>query len=93
MPSHHWQEPPSKFADYQPTIHQLAQQGDVAGMEALLADGDLDVNARDSQDVTPLHWAAINAHVAACRWLVDHGADVDAIGGELKATPLQWAAR
>lgn len=63
-------------------------------MENLLAgDPDLNVSARDDQDVTPLHWAAINAHVAACKWLLDHGADIDAMGGELKATPLQWAAR
>jgi hypothetical protein len=27
------------------------------------------------------------------RWLLEHGADVDPIGGDLKATPLQWAAR
>jgi palmitoyltransferase len=27
------------------------------------------------------------------RWLLDHGAEVDAIGGDLRATPLQWAAR
>lgn len=63
-------------------------------MEALLAeDPDTDLSARDAQDVTPLHWAAINAHVAAARWLLDHGAYVDAVGGELKATALQWAAR
>ena len=27
------------------------------------------------------------------RWLIDHGAVVDVVGGELQATPLQWAAR
>jgi palmitoyltransferase len=53
----------------------------------------MDLSARDEQDVTPLHWAAINAQMATCRWLLDEGADVDAIGGDLKATPLQWAAR
>ena len=31
--------------------------------------------------------------MATCRYLLDHGAEVDPIGGELKATPLQWAAR
>ena len=56
-------------------------------------DPSLDLSARDSQDVTALHWAAINAHVGTCRFLLDNGAEVDAIGGELKATPLQWAAR
>ena len=31
--------------------------------------------------------------MATCRFLLDNGADVDAVGGDLKATPLQWAAR
>lgn len=42
---------------------------------------------------TPLHWAAINAQLATCRYLIEQGAEVDAIGGDLQATPLQWAAR
>jgi palmitoyltransferase ZDHHC13/17 len=40
-----------------------------------------------------LHWAAINAQVGACRYLLEQGADVDARGGDLVATPMQWAAR
>lgn len=55
--------------------------------------GQATVNDRDSQNISPLHWAAINAHLALCRWLLEHGAEVDVIGGELMATPLQWAAR
>lgn len=62
-------------------------------MTMKLQDPTMDLSERDDQDVTPLHWAAINAHMATCRWLLDEGADVDAIGGDLKATPLQWAAR
>lgn len=42
---------------------------------------------------TPLHWAAINAQLATCRYLIEQGAEIDAIGGDLQATPLQWAAR
>jgi palmitoyltransferase len=47
----------------------MCQAGDVAGLERLLAEseGKLDVNARDESDVTPLHWAAINAHVGTCQ--------------------------
>ena len=72
----------------------MAQRGDIAGLlELYKADPSVDLSAKDSQDVTALHWAAINAHVGVCRWLLDNGADVDAIGGELQATPLQWAAR
>ena len=42
---------------------------------------------------TPLHWAAINAQTATCRYLLDQGAEVDALGGDLIETPMQWAAR
>jgi palmitoyltransferase len=45
------------------------------------------------QNITPLHWAAINAQVAACRYLLEQGAEVDALGGDLVATPMQWASR
>lgn len=53
----------------------------------------LTVLLRCSQFSTPLHWAAINAQTAACRYLLDQGAEVDALGGDLVATPMQWAAR
>jgi palmitoyltransferase len=74
-------------------VHQLCQSGDLVALQSLASSAELDVDARDESNVTPLHWAAINAHVGVCRWLLQHGAKVDAIGGDLKATPLQWAAR
>jgi ankyrin repeat protein len=75
-------------------LHSLCQRGDIPGLLALqTANPDIDYSSRDAQDVTPLHWACINAHVGVCRWLLDSGADVDAVGGDLKATPLMWAAR
>jgi ankyrin repeat protein len=46
----------------------------------------------DEQNVTPLHWAAINAQIAMCKYLLEQGAAVDAQGGDLVATPMQWAA-
>lgn len=81
-------------AEWQNSVHALAQRGDNAGLAALLqSDPSTDLDARDSQNVTALHWAAINAHIATCRFLLDSGADVDPVGGDLMATPLQWAAR
>lgn len=38
-------------------------------------------------------WAAINNHYALCQYLIDEGADVNAIGGESEATPAQWAVQ
>jgi hypothetical protein len=80
--------------DAQLSIHALCQRGDTQALIALYeANPSLDISERDEQDVTPLHWAAINAQMSTCRWLLDHGAEVDPIGGDLRATPLQWAAR
>jgi palmitoyltransferase len=35
----------------------------------------------------------LTPHASRTRWLLEHGAEVDPIGGDLRATPLQWAAR
>lgn len=52
-----------------------------------------DVNQRDQEDVTLLHWAAINNHTSIVDYYLSKGADINAIGGDLKSTPLQWASR
>ncbi|KAJ7832812.1 hypothetical protein B0H13DRAFT_1654047, partial [Mycena leptocephala] len=70
-----------------------AQRGDVSTIRALLQSGKALATDRDPQNITPLHWAAINAQAAACRILLEAGAEVDALGGDLVATPMQWAAR
>ena len=77
-----------------PVLHTLAQQGDLAEIRKLLdtASGG-DATERDHEGITALHWAAMGMHVEACRLLLERGAEVDAVGGELMATPLHWAAR
>lgn len=52
-----------------------------------------DVNQRDKEDVTLLHWAAINNQTGIVDYYISKGAEINAIGGDLKSTPLQWAAR
>jgi palmitoyltransferase len=75
------------------TIHSAAQRGDLALIQHLISTGRATANDRDEEGITPLHWAAINAHTPVCRFLLEHGAEVDALGGDLVASPLQWAAR
>lgn len=58
-----------------------------------LIEGGHDVNEPDSETVTLLHWAAINNRQDIIRYFVSKGAIVDAVGGELLATPLHWATR
>lgn len=52
-----------------------------------------DVNVPDNDTVTLLHWAAINNRTEIVRLLLEKNAKVDSIGGDLNATPLQWATR
>lgn len=58
-----------------------------------LVDAGYNVNERDSETVTLLHWAAINNRKEIMLFLIEKGAEVDAVGGELNATPLHWATR
>jgi ankyrin repeat protein len=40
-----------------------------------------------------MQWAAINNQYAMCKFLVEHGAEINRKGGESVATALQWAAQ
>ena len=50
-----------------------------------------DPNARDPDNVTPLHRAAMAGHREGVRVLLAHGAEVNALDGMFAATPLVWA--
>jgi ankyrin repeat protein len=52
-----------------------------------------DVNAKDPEGITPLHWASINNRRDVMNFLITRGAEVDAVGGELRSTPCHWATR
>ncbi|KAF8764776.1 Palmitoyltransferase ZDHHC17 like protein [Argiope bruennichi] len=58
-----------------------------------IIEGGYDVNRPDSENVTLLHWAAINNRQEIVRYYISKGAHVDTIGGELHSTPLHWATR
>ncbi|XP_049956340.1 palmitoyltransferase Hip14 [Schistocerca serialis cubense] len=73
-------------------IVKATQYGSLARCHELIEAG-YDVNQPDSETVTLLHWAAINNRRDIIRYYISKGAVVDAIGGELAATPLHWATR
>jgi ankyrin repeat protein len=58
-------------------LHFAARDGDLARVEALILAG-LDVNGFDGIGKTPLHYAVEQEHVAVVRYLLDHGANVNA---------------
>ncbi|KAF9336297.1 palmitoyltransferase akr1, partial [Podila minutissima] len=75
------------------SIFQAAQMGKLDIITKLVTENPALVTSRDFQDVTALHWAAINNQIPVARFLLGKGAEVDALGGELNATPLQWCTR
>ncbi|VEL25244.1 unnamed protein product [Protopolystoma xenopodis] len=55
--------------------------------------GPYDVNQLDKEDVSLLHWAAINNRLSIMLFFLGKGAQIDRRGGNLAATPLHWAIR
>eukprot|EP00039_Didymoeca_costata_P019791 m.338955 g.338955 ORF g.338955 m.338955 type:complete len:575 (+) comp18608_c0_seq1:146-1870(+) len=74
------------------SVFQLCQRGEIDGVNKLIDKG-LDVTTRDEENITCLHWAAINGRTELCNILIQNGCEVDAEGGELLGTPMQWAVR
>ncbi|XP_053576343.1 palmitoyltransferase ZDHHC13 isoform X2 [Bombina bombina] len=58
-----------------------------------LVDAGYDVRQPDQENVTLLHWAAINNRLELVKYFISKGAVVDQLGGTLNSTPLQWAVR
>jgi len=71
-------------------LHRPAESGNAAVLETMLSCG-FDTEARDKDNVTPLHRAAMAGHVDAVNVLLKHGADVNALDGMFSASPLVWA--
>ncbi|XP_071345602.1 putative palmitoyltransferase ZDHHC13 isoform X1 [Trachinotus anak] len=58
-----------------------------------LVDAGYDVRQPDKENVTLLHWAAINNRTELVKYYISKGAIVDQLGGDLNSTPLHWAIR
>ena len=71
-------------------LHRPAESGNAPVLETMLGCG-FNPDARDKDNVTPLHRAAMGGHVEAVRVLLKHGADVAAQDGMFSASPLVWA--
>lgn len=73
-------------------IVKATQYGAISRVRELI-DAGWDINQPDGETVTLLHWASINNRKDIIKLFLERGAVVDAVGGELNATPLHWATR
>ena len=83
-----------KHPEYVNTHHLLfeAAKRNRADVAALLLDLGTPVNVQDSSRRTALHEAAASGALAAARFLIDCGAEVDAKESTYGSTPIGWAA-
>src|SRR6266702_4214351 len=73
-------------------IFTAARLGKSECIRTLIESGRARTTDHDEDDITALHWAAISGKAETCEYLIDHGADVNAVTRTLLATPLQWSA-
>ncbi|GAB1292131.1 Palmitoyltransferase ZDHHC13 [Apodemus speciosus] len=58
-----------------------------------LVEAGYDVRQPDKENVSLLHWAAINNRLELVKFYISKGAVIDQLGGDLNSTPLHWAIR
>ena len=71
-------------------LHFAAHRGNDQVAELLIHQAKIDVDAKDSSHMTPLHLACVSGNTAISRMLLDKGADLRAKSTELM-TPLHTA--
>jgi ankyrin repeat protein len=69
----------------------LAAREDRSDVVELLLANKAAIDARSNKGWTPLHYAAANDHIAVVKLLLAAGADVNAVAGGLRETPLRMA--
>ncbi|KAJ7373562.1 Palmitoyltransferase zdhhc17 [Desmophyllum pertusum] len=97
-------QPDNPYSQYSSTAHhqpdysqfdlvRATQYGVFDRCHELVDKEGVDVNTLDKENVSAIHWAAINNRIRIAEYFVSKGAAVDQKGGILNATPLHWAVR
>jgi ankyrin repeat protein len=70
---------------------EAAEKGAMEDVKAIAQSYPALINEYDETGATALHYAAIGGHRDVVRFLVQHGADINARDGQFGATPAGWA--
>jgi len=86
-----WSPAPDSLRTTTDPVVEAAMNGDVAMLRTLLEQG-MDVNAREGDGTTALHWAALKGDAEVVGILLASGADLEAVTRNGDYTPLHMAA-
>jgi ankyrin repeat protein len=76
---------------YAGEIHDAASEGDLVKIQTLVSGNPNLADSADDKGSTPLHLASSKGHLEVVKFLVEKGADIEAVNGR-GFTPLQLAA-
>jgi len=82
----------SKDLSHGDSFVQACQAGEFEIVKAMVERTQVDMEARDRDRMTPLHWAARYGHLSVVQYLCEQGADNEA-RNMYHNIPLHWAAR
>jgi ankyrin repeat protein len=74
------------------TIHEAISKGDLELVRHLIEKDSSLVNITDNNEMTPLHFAVIAESIETVSYLIDKGANINAVNN-IKETPLHIAAK
>jgi len=65
--------------------------GDINLLKTLIEQDKIDINSRDNDGSTALHWACYKNRLEVAKYLVEHGAELDVANISEGHTALMWA--
>jgi ankyrin repeat protein len=76
----HWYKQAARLTSYLVSpIHDAAAKGNNKGLEELILTQKEPIDTQDNAQNTPLHYAAAAGHVETVKWLLDNGANINAL--------------
>ena len=72
-------------------IYKAFQTGNLEIIREIVKNNYEILSKPDADGIPPLHWAALNGRWLVCKYLLDHGVFVDALGGDQAAPAIHWA--